>query len=238
MLWAVLGALGVAIVSMTVFGARLTRREKPDTVVEHLDALEDSPDPSDPWAAWKPRPFEELDRPRQRMWPLLAGLTGLVLVGAGFAGARETLGAGADPTATPPDPTVVPAQVEVAAPATPTPVPTAAPARRPVVAAAPKPAASAPATSTSTGSGPTISASPSCTGGMMKISYTLTAHGANLSWVAVYADGKAVKGGPITGTTFSSSYSGPATPGDHTLEVSVEDKAGKTARRQYQVHCA
>jgi cytoskeletal protein RodZ len=236
MLWAVLGALGVAIVSMTVFGARLTRRNEPDTVVEHLDTLEDSPDPSDPWAAWKPRPFEELDRPRPRMWPLLAGLTGLVLVGAGFAGARQTLGSGAEPTSTPVDPTSNPAQVEVAAPPTPTPVPaTPAPTRRPV-AAAPRTTASAPATA-SNGSGPTISASPSCAGGTMKISYTLTAHGASLAWVAVYADGKVAKGGPVSGNTFSSSYSAPATSGSHALEVSAEDKAGKTARKQYQVRC-
>jgi hypothetical protein len=235
MVWAVLGAIGVAIVSMTIFGARLTRRSHPDTVVDHLDHLDESPDPSDPWAAWKPRPFEELDRPRPRMWPVLAGLTGLVLVGAGFAGARQTLGSA--PLPTPGDPTPVPGLVEVKAaptptPATPTPIP-AAP--RPVVAAAPKPAATAaPAAAPS---GPTISATPSCTGGNLKISYTVTAHGSNLSWVAVYADGKVAKGGPVSGTSHIGMYSIPATSGDHTFEVSVEDKAGKTARRQFQVHC-
>jgi hypothetical protein len=234
MVWAILGAIGVAIVSMTIFGARLTKRSNPDTVVDHLDHLEESPDPSDPWAAWKPRPFEELDRPRPRMWPVLAGLTGLVLVGAGFAGARQTLGSA--PVPTPGDPTPVPGLVEVKAAATPTPAtPSPQPATpRPVVAAAPKPAATA---APSAGTGPSISASPTCAGGTLKISYSVTAQGANLSWVALYVDGKVTKGGPVSGTSHNSSYGVPATSGDHTFEVSAEDKSGKTARRQFQVHC-
>jgi len=247
MLWALLFAGGVAVVTMTIFAARLTR--KPDRVraeTEFAPVI----DPADPWAAWKPRSsFEELDRPRPRLWPLLGALTGVVLVGAGFAGARETIWAtAASPTTglgpvaevtTQPD--VVQVTVTDAPTPPPTPQPTAAPTPQPTLAPAPlhTSATSAPvaqATAAPTGSGPTISATPSC-GGSLAISYTATANGSSLSWIALYVDGAVAKGGPISGMSYSSSYSKPATHGDHALEVSVQDKAGRTSRKQYQVHC-
>lgn len=239
MVWAVLVAVGVAIVSMTLFGARLTRRPAEDRIVEDLD----TPDPNDPWAAWRPRPFEELDRPRQRIWPVLAALTGLVMVGAGFAGARQTLwatpAADAEAIATP-----RPYTVEVDIPATPspkptpkpTPPPTPPPTPAPQVAATPAPTPR-PSGAVPTGAGPSVSSSASCQGGI-RLSYTASAAGGSkLKWLAVYLDGKVAKGGPIGGATHSGSYQAPPSPGDHDLEVSVEDTEGRTTRRQHQVHC-
>ena len=245
MVWAVLVAVGVAVISMTLFGARLTRRPKQDSIVEHLD---EDVDPNDPWAAWKPREFEELDRPRPRLWPVGAAITGLVMIGAGFAGARQTLWAApaeassAEVLATP-----HPYTVKVDVPATPTlkptpvatPDPTVAPTHAPVATQAPSTHTAAPATKTAapTGSAPTLAGSSSCSGGMLHFSYSATGHGSDLSWVAVYVDGKTVKGGPISGPSYSSSWSGAGSAGDHALEVSVQDKAGHTARKQFQAHC-
>src|SRR5688572_13634306 len=161
MVWAVLVAVGVAVVSMTLFGARLTRRPSTDRIVEDIDV---EADPNDPWAAWRPRPFEEIDRPRPRIWPVLAALTGLVMVGAGFAGARQTLwttpAASADVIATP-----RPYTVEVDIPATPSPKPTPTPTPKPATPAptqAPKPATPAPSasgapTAQPTGGAPSLS---------------------------------------------------------------------------------
>jgi hypothetical protein len=241
MIWAVLVALGVAIISMTLFGARITRRPAVhDRIVEDIET-----DPDDPWAAWKPREFHELDRQRPRVWPLGAALTGLVLVGAGFAGARQTLWASSVDAAAPAIATPRPYVVQVDAPPIPTPKPTPAPTPTPVprtpapvIAAAAPTAHPATAPSASTGAGPTLSGSASCTGGNIAFSYSATSSGSPLSWIAVYVDGKTVKGGPISGTSYSSSYRGPGSHGDHALELSVQDKAGRTSRKQLQAHCA
>lgn len=245
MVWAFLVAVGVAVVSMTLFGARLTRRPTQDRIVEEIVAS----DPNDPWAAWKPRSFEELDRPRPRIWPVLSAFTGLVLVGAGFAGARQTLWA---TEAASPDEGNMPKPytVQVDIPATPTmkptpkPSPTPAPAApaptaAPAAAATPAPTApAASATAAPTGDGPTLSGSSNCAGGKLSVTYSATAHGAELSWIAVYVDGAAAKGGPVSGQSTSGSYSQPATPGAHDLEVVVEDKAGRTARKVFHSRCA
>jgi hypothetical protein len=244
MVWAVLVAVGVAVVSMTLFGAKITRRPTEDRIVEEIDPLGPA-DASDPWAAWKPRPFEELDRPRPRMWPVLSAFTGIALVGAGFAGARQTIWT-VDETAKlqampkpytvqvdiPATPTLKPTPKPTPVPVPATPAPTAAPAST----VAPKPSAAA--TAAPTGSGPVLSGSSNCTGGRLSLTYSAKAGGSDLSWVAVWVDGKAVKGGPISGQSYGGSYSQPATPGDHDLEVSVEDKAGRTSRKQFQSHCA
>ncbi len=239
MVWAVLVAVGVAVTSMTLFGARLTRRpSREDLIVEDLE----SSDPDDPWAAWKPRPFEELDRRRPRLWPVGAAITGLLMVGAGFAGARQTLWAAtsASPTT---EATPRPYVVQVDIPETPTPKPTPKPTATPVpatplptAAATVAPASSAAATAVPTGSGPTLAGSSSCSGGSVTLSYS--AGGTELSWLAVYADGKVVRGGPISGNANSGTYTQAATPGDHNLEVAVEDKAGRTTRKQFQTRCA
>jgi hypothetical protein len=244
MVWAVLVAIGVAVVSMTLFGARITRRPPPvDRIVDDIEIS----DPSDPWAAWKPRPFEELDRPRPRLWPVGAALTGLVLVGAGFAGARQTLwttAAAEAPEITTPRPYIV--QVDI--PPTPTLKPTPQPTPTPVPATpAPQvatPATAAPAAPAATtaaevagGSAPTLTGNASCSGGLIRLSYTATANGSDLSWLAVYVDGKVTKGGAISGASHSSSWQGSGSAGDHALEVSVEDDAGRTSRKQFQVRC-
>jgi hypothetical protein len=247
MVWALLVAAGVAVVCMTLFAAKLTRKPDPRT----QDSIEFAPvvDPNDPWASWRPRSsFDELDRPRPRLWPLLGALTGIVLLGAGLAGARQTIwaSAAAPKTALGPiaevttQPDIVQVTVTDAPTPPPTPEPTAAPtpdAPAPVHTYAPAPAATrGPIAASSGGGWPTISASPSCSGSLA-ISYTVTSGGSPLSWFALYVDGAVAKGGPISGTTYSSSYSKPATHGDHALEISVQDKAGHTSRKQYQVHC-
>jgi len=248
MLWPILVAGGVAVVTMTIFAARLTRKHN---LVPAETEFTPSVDPNDPWAAWKPRSsFDELDRPRPRLWPLLGALTGLVLVGAGLAGVRQTMwGRAAGPTTamgaiaqvtSRPDVVQVTVTDAPTPPPTPEPTvaPTAAPTPVPIAVHTASPSIVAAATAAPSGSGPTIAGSPSCGGGRLAISYTATANGSNLSWVAVYADGKVGKGGPISGASYSGSYSEPATHGDHALEISVQDKAGRTSRKQYQVHCA
>ena len=249
MVWAVLVAVGVAIVSMTLFGARLTRRPIKDSIV---DTLETESDPNDPWAAWKPRPFEELDRPRPRVWPVMAAFTGLVLMGAGFAGARQTLWAAPAADASTTQASVVtprPYTVQVDIPPTPTPKPTLAPTPtpvpatpKPVVSAAPPastPAASQPAaTAAPTGAGPTITGSAVVQRRQPAPELQRDGGRSPLSWIAVYVDGKNVKGGPISGNAHSSSYQGPGSAGNHDLEVSVQDKAGRTSRKQFGATCA
>jgi hypothetical protein len=245
MVWAVLVAVGVAVVSMTLFGAKLTRRPTEDRIVEDLEAA----DPGDPWAAWKPRPFEELDRPRPRVWPVLCAFTGLALVGAGLAGARQTLWTAETTTAAadgvprpytvqvdiPATPTLKPTPAPTPTPAPRTPAPTQAPA---TPAATTAPAPSSAATAAPAGTGPTLSGSSNCAGGTLSVTYAATAHGAPLSWIAVWVDGKSVKGGPISGESHSSSYSQAATPGGHDIEVTVEDKAGRSSRKVLHSTCA
>src|SRR5437879_13049768 len=86
--WAGLVAIGVAVASMAIFAARLTRRSSArDTAVEEFVP---SADPDDPWAAYRPRPFEDVERRRPRVWPAVAGVFGLVLVAGGVVGARPS----------------------------------------------------------------------------------------------------------------------------------------------------
>jgi hypothetical protein len=233
MLWAALVAGGVAVVSMAIFGARLTRR--PEEI--QPDDLAPPVDPDDPWAAWRPRPFEDHDRPpRPRLWPVLASLTGLVLVGGGLAGARQSFN---QPEALASDTTPQPFILQVKA--TPTPTPFSTPSPKPT-APPPKPTAKtqvAAASSASTPSvGPVLTGSASCSALKARVSYDITARGANLSWVGVYLDGKVIGGGPISSTHYGGSSERTTTAGTHALEVSTQDKAGKSARKQWQVHCS
>lgn len=233
MLWAALVAGGVAIVSMAIFGARLTRKQEPDP----HDDLVASPDPEDPWAAWRPRPIEELDAPpRPRLWPVLASLTGLVLVGGGLAGARqsfekpETLATDATP-----EPYLLEVKVTPTPTAAPTPTPAATP-RKTVATAKPQAAAANPTAAAPVG--PAISGSASCTERKAKVSFLITTRGQALKWVGVYLDKKVIGGGSQTSTRYEGSYTRTTTAGDHEFEVSAEDKAGHTARKQWRVHCA
>jgi hypothetical protein len=70
------------------------------------------------------------------------------------------------------------------------------------------------------------------------VSYEINARGANLSWVGIYLDGKVVGGGPVSSTRYAGSTERTTTAGDHELEVSAQDKAGKSARKQWRVHCS
>lgn len=243
MLWAALVAGGVAIVSMAVFAARLTRREHEEDLPFEVDGSSDPApdlDPDDPWSAWRPRPFEELDRPpRPRLWPVMASLTGLVLVGGGLAGARQTFSqpevraaaeSGGEPflieVRVTPTPSPTPAATPSPAPATPRPQATAAPR-----AAAPAPAAAAPG-------GPSITGSASCAEGKAKVNFVVTSQGAQISWVGIYLDGEVTGGGPVSSTRYEAGIERTASPGPHDIEVSAQDDAGKTARRQWRVNCA
>lgn len=236
MLWAALVAVGVAVVSMAILAARLTRTPEPNP---HDDWEPAAGDPNDPWAAWRPRPFEDHERrPRPRVWPLLAGLTGLVLVGSGIAGARQTVRPPETRVMSVGEPTPAPFVVEVAV----TPSPTTPPTAKPVVTqkpqiAAPKPSGTPSASPAATGPGPAITGSATCQGGKLRLSYSVTAQGSDLAWVGVYADGRNVKGGPASGTSHAGTYEQTATPGDHSFEVSGQDKTGKTNRKQWQAHC-
>jgi hypothetical protein len=233
MLWAALVAGGVAIVSMAIFGARLTR--KPDE--DPPEDIAPNADPNDPWAAWRPRPFEELDRPpRPRMWPVLASLTGLILVGGGLAGARQTF---QQTEAIAGDSTPEPFELEVKVTPSPTPVPTPTPKPtvRPVQATA-KPAAAAQAAAPAA-AGPVISGSASCSEGKARVNFLVTSRGdATLTYIGVYLDGKVVGGGPVNSTRYQAQVERSTTPGDHDLEVSAQDKAGKSSRKQWRAHCA
>lgn len=242
MFWAVIVASGVAVVSMTLFATWLTRREAPEP---HVEEFSPSADPSDPWAAYRPRPFEEMiERPRPRLWPLVTGLTGLVLVGGGIAGARQNASLEA---IAPPAPSQAPYFLEVEATAiptlepTPAPTPTAAtPTSKPLATKAPttsasKPAATKSPTSTTTTGSPTLSGSAGCSGGMLKTQFSAT--GTNLSWFAVYIDKEVFKGGPISGSAYSNSAAKSVEPGSHEVEITVDDKAGHRARKLFQVSC-
>src|SRR5438046_2829541 len=88
MVWAGLVALGVAVASMAIFAARLTRRHAAEAAP--AEEFVPSADPEDPWAAYRPRPFDDVERRRPRMWPAVAGVFGLVLVAGGVVGARQS----------------------------------------------------------------------------------------------------------------------------------------------------
>jgi hypothetical protein len=233
MLWAALVAGGVAIVSMAIFGARLTRtaKDEPDEIVPAADT-------DDPWAAWRPRPFDELDNAqRPRVWPVLASLTGLILVGGGLAGARQSFEkpealAAADST---PEPFTI--EVEVTPTPTPAPTATPTPAAKPAATAKSQAASQKPSTAAAAAPGPKISGSSSCTNLAAKVVYTVTPLNNDLSWVSVYMDGKLVKGGATGQSGHSGSYEHTTTAGAHTFEVAANDKAGHTSRKQFSAHC-
>lgn len=144
--------VGAAVVVATVFVARRTRHE-------HVPAPDLEPD--DPWAAFRPRSDEEIEREaRMRLWPIASFLSGIVLVLSGILIAQspgrspagevgpfvielptespdpQVVAAGAPtPTPTPTPPAAVAAS---ATPAVTKPPPTASPRRT----AAPTPRAS------------------------------------------------------------------------------------------------
>ena len=236
MVWAALVAGGVAIVSMAIFGARLTRKDK-----ELQDEIVPAADPNDPWAAWRPRPFEDLDRPaRPRLWPVLTSLTGLVLVGGGLAGARQTFER-PETVAAPstPQPYLIEVKVTPSPTPVPTPVPTPAPTRKPVVTAKPQ-ATTASTAAAAPSDGPLLSGSATCAAGnKARTSFVATARNAPLSYVGIYLDGKVVGGGPINSSNrYEATIERSTTPGNHNLEVSIQDKAGKSTRKQWLIHCA
>jgi hypothetical protein len=118
---------------------------------------------------------------------------------------------------------------------TPTPAPEVAATAKPV-AAAPEPSAKASAPKTTTVDGPKITGSASCSGGTLHASVTVT--GTKLSWFGLYVDTKLVKGGPISGNSYSTSYSKAAAKGDHDVEATAQDAAGHTSRKVLAAHCA
>jgi hypothetical protein len=232
MVWAGLVALGVAVVSMTMFGARLTRRRKAEAA--HDEEFIPSADPDDPWSAYKPRPFVEVERRRPRIWPALVGVFGIVLVAGGVVGARQSAQLDTLDAA----PTAHPAMVTVTPQVTPTPPPPS-PTPEPQVVATPASAAqptAKPASVKAPGDGPKITGSATCSGGTFQISVTI--NGTKLAWFGLYVDGKVVKGGPMSGSSFSTSYSKAGLHGDHEAEATAQDAAGHNSRRVFTAHCA
>jgi hypothetical protein len=237
MVWAGLVALGVAVVSMTMFGARLTRRRRAAAPPE--DEFMPSADPDDPWSAYKPRPFAEVERRRPRIWPALVGVFGIVLVAGGVVGARQsaqldTLDAA--PTAHPAMVTVTPQVTPTPLPASPTPAPQVIETPKSAPAAAAQPTAK-PVTAKPSGDGPKITGSAMCSGGTLQVSVQM--NGTKLTWFGLYVDGKVVKGGPMSGSSFSTTYSKAVAHGDHDVEATAQDAAGHNNRRAFPpVHCA
>jgi len=235
LVWAGLVALGVAVASMAIFAARLTRRRAAATTPPEFTP---SADPEDPWAAYRPRPFEDVDRRRPRMWPAVAGVFGLVLVAGGVVGARQST----QLTTLDAAPTTKPYIVDVKPPGTPTPSPTPVATPAPKIVSTPQPVRvfSAPkATATpavTSAGGPTITGVMSCSGGTLRVSIQIS--GSQLRWFGLYVDGKVAKGGPVSGSSFSTSYSTAATKGDHTAEATADDKAGHHSRKIFTAHCA
>ena len=235
--WAGLVAAGVAVATMAIFAARLTRRQtSADVPVEEFVP---SADPDDPWAAYRPRPFEDVERRRPRMWPAVAGVFGLVLVAGGVVGARQSSSIAtleAAPTTKPyivdvnasdtPAPTLPPTPAPTVAPSTPQPVYHAAPvkATKPVTAS-----------SSTSGAAPKISGFFSCSGGTLHLNASVS--GTKLAWFGLYVDGKVAKGGPISGSSYSTSYSKAASKGDHTAEVTADDAAHHHGDKIFTAHC-
>lgn len=234
LLWAGLVAAGVAVASMAVFAARLTKARSAGPTPE--EEFVPSTDPDDPWAAYRPRPFQEVERRRPRMWPAVAGVFGLVLVGGGMVGARQS----AELTTVEALPTAKPSLVDVTLQSTPKPTPVVTPAPRVVPTQRPRPAV-APAPKSMTvaakpsGAGPKITGSMSCSGGMLRLSAQVS--GTKLKWFGMYVDGKVAKGGPISGTSYATTYTKAAEKGDHTGEVTAEDSSGATSRKILTARC-
>lgn len=233
MVWAGLVASGVAVATMAIFAARLTRRRAADAVSD--EEFVPSTDPEDPWAAYRPRPFQEVERRRPRMWPAVAGVFGLVLVAGGVVGARQST----EITTVDALPTTRPYIVDVRPPATPTPIVTPAPTpirtAKPQVAA-PVPVAATKPVAVAAGPAPKISGGMSCSGGSVTVSASV--NGTKLTWFGLYVDGKVAKGGPISGSSYSTSYSKAVGKGDHTAEATAEDRAGHHSRKIFTAHCS
>jgi len=235
--WAALVAAGVAVAAMAIFAARLTRRQS--AAEKHAEEFVPSADPDDPWAAYRPRPFEDVERRRPRMWPAVAGVFGLVLVAGGVVGARQSTTVATLDTG----PTTRPYIVDVKTPETPaptlvpTPAPTAAPTAQPVShqAAPTKTAKPSVAASSSSGAAPKISGFASCSGGVMHVSVSVS--GTKLTWFGLYLDGKVAKGGPISGGSYSTSYSKQVGKGDHTAEATADDAAHHHGDKIFTAHC-
>jgi hypothetical protein len=220
---------------MTMFGARLTRRRR--VAAPPDEEFMPSADPDDPWSAYKPRPFVEGERRRPRVWPALVGVFGIVLVAGGVVGARQSAQLDTLDAA----PTAHPAMVTVTPQVTPTPPPPS-PTPAPQVIETPKPAAPAaqpsakPVTAKPAGDGPKITGSASCSAGTLRVSVQI--NGTKLTWFGLYVDGKVVKGGPMSGSSFSTNYSKAVAHGDHEAEATAQDAAGHNTRRVFTAHCA
>lgn len=245
MIYGVVVALGVALVALTFVIARGTSALEQDEVVQPQTI-----DPDDPWSAFAPRPMEELDRRRTRMWPALSAVTGLVLIGAGLLASRaaaerpEEVAAAATDELTP-APYLIEVRLRTPAPtpdATPEPTaePTAAPAAVPTTApAAPAPStAPSPAANSVAMGGPAVAGQAGCSSGTLSLSYTITAtSGRQLKYFTAYLDGGAIAGGPISGSSHNGGYEKPAGSGDHEFEVVAEDASGGRTVKRFQAHC-
>jgi hypothetical protein len=67
---------------------------------------------------------------------------------------------------------------------------------------------------------------------------TINVSGTHLAWFGLWVDGKSVKGGPISGSSYSTTYSKQVGHGDHTAEATADDAAHHHGDKFFAAHCA
>lgn len=245
--------LGVAIVVATFFAARLTR-PRADT----------GPDPDSPW---RPRPLEDTEPRRMRLWPVATTLVGILLLSGGLLGVDP----GADPDVAPvavadptPRPYLLEVQIATAPSPEPTPEPTPEPSATPATpsrggssgssgssggsgsgggsggTAPSRPPTPAPTPTPTPKPGPAISASTSCFSNALQIGYTASARsGTTLAGLRVDHNGSTVQQPSVSGRSqYSGNYQTSAPSGDHTFTVTASGSDGGVTVRTYSVRCA
>lgn len=230
----VLIVAGTAVFGGTFLAARLTSHS--------------GPMPDDLWAA----PTDELERGRPRVWPVVSGLGGLVLVAGGLVGVQTTP---AERLTDPDHATARPTLIEVrvagleatpdpspeptpdAAPSTPAPVSSAAQTPAPV--AAPQPAAPAPTPAPTPKPGPEMSTSANCTDGNLWIGYSVSAREqTTLETLVITGAGETHSVDGVSGASrHSGTWQRSVEPGDHTVTITATASDGGRTQRTHQLTC-
>jgi hypothetical protein len=66
---------------------------------------------------------------------------------------------------------------------------------------------------------------------------SVSVSGTKLAWFGLYVDGKVAKGGPISGGSYSTSYSKQVGKGDHTAEATADDAGHHRGDKIFTAHC-
>ncbi|HVE90988.1 MAG TPA: hypothetical protein VNE62_01625 [Actinomycetota bacterium] len=242
----VLVAAGLGAAIVVLLGARLTRKPRASATV----ANSTSPDPI---SAFTPR--EHSERPRPRMWPVLALVPCLIAVAAGalessrrsdevatrvvsrspgpfLVTIEETPPPEASPEAAAESASPSPSALQSQAAARPTPRRTATPGVR----AAPTATARATATSKA---GPAISGTGTCSGGKAQVNVTVTARpGTTLSSLKITFDGSVLKQPGVSGQPkFNGSFGRTASAGKHSFTASATGSNGMSSSSNFAVTC-